>query len=413
MRFLLFLALFFGSVVMGRAQQNYFVYLQTDNKQPFYVRVNDKLFSSSASGYLVVPKLQTGTHTFSVGFPKNEWPLQTIPVSITNKDQGYLLKNFESKGWGLFNIQTLDVVMASGRGGTEPTQAPVASRTDEFSSTLADVVNTPSIKELEKVPVKESPVVKTPETEKAVATAAVLEVAPTAQKDIASLAAVPANVSKLTETNTAEGRHLSYLVQNDTVADTVHLVIAADIPTLTTDTVIADNPSYTAPVAKVKADTAASAPKFIDIELTNPNAPVTNQDTSVAKVNTDETPVATRNQADEPLTTPLVPASPLKMINSDCKSIAAEEDFLKVRKKMISQRTEELMIEAAQKIFRQKCYSVEQVKNLSVLLLKEESKYKLFDTAYPFIHDTSNFRTLESQLSDPYFISRFRAMIRN
>jgi hypothetical protein len=101
------------------------------------------------------------------------------------------------------------------------------------------------------------------------------------------------------------------------------------------------------------------------------------------------------------------------MINSDCKSSATEEDFLKVRKKMIAQKDENEMISAAQKLFRQKCYSTEQVKNLSVLFLKDDSKYKFFDAAYPFVHDTDNFESLEAQLTDPYFISRFKAMIRN
>jgi hypothetical protein len=79
---------------------------------------------------------------------------------------------------------------------------------------------------------------------------------------------------------------------------------------------------------------------------------------------------------------------------------------------MIAQKSEDEMINAAEKLFRQKCYSTEQVKNLSVLLLKQESKYKFFDLAYAFVYDSSNFRELESQLTDPYFLSRFRAMIR-
>ena len=80
---------------------------------------------------------------------------------------------------------------------------------------------------------------------------------------------------------------------------------------------------------------------------------------------------------------------------------------------MTAQKDEDEMIDAAQKLFKQKCYSTEQVKNLSVLFLKDESKYKFFDTAYPFVYDSGNFKNLESQLTDPYFISRFKAMIRN
>lgn len=414
MRILVFFVLMCGAAVVGRAQQNYFVYLQTDNKQPFYVRVNDKLFSSSASGYVVIPKLQTGTHLFSVGFPKNEWPLQAIPVSVTTKDQGYLLKNFESKGWGLFNIQTLEVVMANAKPGAGAGQPVVVNRTDDFSSTLADVVNTPSIKEVEKAAVKEAASPKTPETTTPTAPAT-KDVEPIiiVKKDSTTIAATDAvPIRKMSEANTAEGRLISYLVQNDAVADTVTLVISPDVAVQTNDTTTARTPAYSEPPAPIaKVDTpAATSPRFIEIELTNPNSARTN-DTAAIKSNDSvgetaipSTPTGTSANA--------IPNT-LKMINSDCRSSAGEDDFIRIRKKMISQKTEDQMIAAAEKMFRQKCYSVEQVKNLSVLLLKEESKYKLFDTAYPFVHDSSNFRTLESQLADPYFISRFKAMIRN
>ena len=38
------------------AQKVYFVYLQTEPEQPFFVKMNDKVFSSTASGYLILSK---------------------------------------------------------------------------------------------------------------------------------------------------------------------------------------------------------------------------------------------------------------------------------------------------------------------------------------------------------------------
>ncbi|RYD69778.1 MAG: DUF4476 domain-containing protein, partial [Sphingobacteriales bacterium] len=78
--------------------------------------------------------------------------------------------------------------------------------------------------------------------------------------------------------------------------------------------------------------------------------------------------------------------------------------------KIISQSS---FITAIKKLFKQKCYSTAQVKNLSVLFLKDESKYKFFDAVYPFVYDSREFKQLESQLTDEYYISRFRSMIRN
>ena len=99
------------------------------------------------------------------------------------------------------------------------------------------------------------------------------------------------------------------------------------------------------------------------------------------------------------------------MINSDCKNFATDENFLKIRKKMVAENNDEDMIRAARKIFKTKCFTTEQIKNLSVLFLKDEGKYMFFDAAYPFVSDSEMYSTLENQLSDNYYITRFRAMI--
>src|SRR5690242_4665437 len=88
--------------VSASAQRVYFVYLQTEQEQPFFARVNEKVYSSSASGYLILPKLQDGTYDIAIGFPAAKWPEQKFSVTVRSRDQGFLLKNFETKGWGLF-----------------------------------------------------------------------------------------------------------------------------------------------------------------------------------------------------------------------------------------------------------------------------------------------------------------------
>ena len=71
------------------------------------------------------------------------------------------------------------------------------------------------------------------------------------------------------------------------------------------------------------------------------------------------------------------------------------------------------MIAVARKTFKSTCFSTEQIKNLSVLFLKDDGRYKFFDAAYPFVYDTQNFSSLQQLLTDPYFIDRFKAMIRH
>ena len=149
MKLLVLCTLFICGGLHSKAQQFHFIYLQSDNKQPFYVRLNERIFSSSSSGYLVIPKMTPGEHKLIVGFAKNEWPLQNLNVQVAGKDLGFALKNFERKGWGLFNLQTLEVINTASPGALDVAQS-TESKTDNFSDELSKVVNTPSLREQKK-----------------------------------------------------------------------------------------------------------------------------------------------------------------------------------------------------------------------------------------------------------------------
>jgi len=69
------------------------------------------------------------------------------------------------------------------------------------------------------------------------------------------------------------------------------------------------------------------------------------------------------------------------------------------------------MIRIAKKVFRTRCFSTGQIKNLSFLFLTDEGKYMFFDAAYPYTSDSDQYNSLKSQLSDEYYINRFEAMI--
>ena len=62
--------------------------------------MNEKVQSSTASGYIILAKLLDSTYNFSIGFPQNKWPEQNFSVSVSKKDNGFLLKNFNEKGGG-------------------------------------------------------------------------------------------------------------------------------------------------------------------------------------------------------------------------------------------------------------------------------------------------------------------------
>ena len=85
--------------------------------------------------------------------------------------------------------------------------------------------------------------------------------------------------------------------------------------------------------------------------------------------------------------------------------------FFETAQKMASENSDDHMIKIAKKAFHSKCFSTEQIKNLSFLFLTNSGKYMFFDMAYPFASDSDQYSTLQSQLTDSYYINRFKAMI--
>lgn len=420
MRSLYLLGFLFLFSLQTMAQQNHFIYIQTENKQPFYVKIADRLLSSSSVGYLVIPKLQDGKYEMGIGFPKDEWPLQKITVVIKNNDAGYFLKNFDSKGWGLFNMQTLDIIMASGNSNSKDVAKD--AMTDGFADVLADVVNTPSI--------KQKPVVKE-EKEVAVAKPPVVEnnkPAVEVKDDIPAVSVkeketIRAAVKILSTIDTS-GRSIVYVDTYENRSDTIRLFIPYKREAVVEKEVTEQKIQPAEPIKKeepkqepkteAKQENKQDA-KFIDIELPNPNNKVDSEKTDKKPAASNET-VADKKEMANTTKAAAEPVAENKMVvmtNSDCKTNASSDDFLKLRKKMAAETSDDDMIAVAKKVFKTKCFSTEQVSNLSSLFLKDDGRYNFFDAAYPRVNDSQNFPSLVTKLTDDYYITRFKAMIRH
>jgi hypothetical protein len=378
MKKMLQLALVLFISVAARAQQNYFVYVQTDNKQPFYIKMNDKIMSSSTAGYLVIPKLTSGTYTFTVGFPKDQWVQQIFNIAIGTNDAGYLLKNFGDKGWGLYNIQTMEISM-NGTAASS-TVKTVADNDDVFATTLSGVANTNlSVKkEVTPPPTKEEPI-----TVKEVASTQV-------EKPAVSV------IKKIQTFNDDDGKTIVYTDKQSNKVDTIRIFIPIEnVPVVKKPVAVVKN------VENVKTE-GPKDKKFLDIDMQSSNEKVADKKEPVKKVEI------------APIVEPVIKTEkPMLTFNSDCKANATDDDFFKTRKKMVVEDSDDAMVDAARKQFKQKCYSVEQIKNLSLLFLNDAGKYKFFDAVYPYTSDTQNFAGLEALLKDEYYIKRFKSMLRN
>jgi len=385
--------IFFLCYQQGYAQQQHFVYIQTENQQPFSVRLNNMILSSSGSGYIIIPKLDTGGYDLHFGFPKDQWPNQKMHIQVRN-DQGYILKNFDGKGWGLFNIQTMNMVMNE-NAETVPDKKTVNE--DGFADVLANVVGSPSIKEQPKKKVdsepgkpaesKNSEPVLAHENKAVDAPKTDTVISKQETKDPVVISKIPLYTApvKISSFLDATGRSMVYVDTLNGKMDTIRVFMPypAEIKPV-------EKPETPVPQKTEKSDTIKTV---IDEKSTAPQ-PVA-KEMPEAKT---ETPPAVKKTA---------------MVNSNCKDLADDRDFLKLRKKMAAQKSEDNMVIVARKDFDKHCYTTEQIKNLCVLFLTDKGRYDFFDAAYPFVSDSGNFPNLISELTEAYYINRFRAMIRN
>ena len=435
------LTLFFSPVI-SLAQLNHFIYLQTENKQPFYVKMDKKIFNSSISGYLIIPKLQDGIYKFSIGFLNAENKEHDFSCSINNKDVGYLVKNFNDKGWGLFNLQSLQAIMS----GNKEQDSAKTNKTDAFSNLLSDVVNDPAIKQENQVQndgkqknVDQQVVAETKKIESIPVVAASDTENDIPDKKIDTfISEKPALLSTITKKqvfNNAEGLQVTYIDLIDGIQDTITVFIPTEhadnksspisANELTGDTTLrmelnVSEKKEEVPSKQSVIDTIQAVPqniskpgseliptsksgvkeddkKFLEIDLPNSSQPKT--DSAVDKK-------VAENSSEQVIKNALT-------VNSDCKNNALEEDFLKLRKKMASAKSDDEMVTSAKKTFKIKCFTTDQIKNLGVLFLNDAGRYNFFELAYPFVSDTNNYRQLEDQLTGAYYRSRFQSMIRH
>ena len=363
-------------------------------------------------------------------------------------DAGYLIKNFGSKGWGLFNLQSSNVVMASPKEKT--INVEVVNKTDAFSNMLSTVVNDSTIRQTEVVkqkaiilPAKEeeknADVMATQKEgvkDQVAVQPAKGELKPSEIKDIKVNASVTKEIEKteiakdqatamnnnrstiiksLFNTN-AEGTEMVFIDEVNGKKDTIRVFIPADknsAPLIKEKPKEIEKTKEEPKSEPIKKEEKTKDNRFLDIELPNPNKKPEDNKLIKNKVteNKDTSSKAeTKYPADKPVEQVI---QKVPMINSDCKNFASDGDFLKLRKKMVSEDNDDDMIALAKKSFKTKCFAVEQVKNLSVLFLKDSGRYAFFDMAYPFVSDSHNFSMLQNQLSETYYINRFQVMIRH
>ncbi|RYY95370.1 MAG: hypothetical protein EOO11_15980, partial [Chitinophagaceae bacterium] len=139
----LLLALLLLGTTAG-AQKVYFVYLQTDDRAPFFVKLSDKVHSSSPTGYVILPNLTDSTYILAVGFPGSSSE-HRFAVKIDKADRGFVLKNVGG-GWSLFDLQELSLQKAlASNGPTDADNRSLLAVADPFTRLLVQASDDPTL----------------------------------------------------------------------------------------------------------------------------------------------------------------------------------------------------------------------------------------------------------------------------
>lgn len=393
------------------AQQNHFVYIQADNKQPFYVKLNDKVYSSSATGYIILSKLVENNYNLTIGFPKNEWAEQKLNLTVQKNDLGYLLKNFEEKGWGLVDMNTFQILYANTQLAiTKPSntivksneikEKPIEVKKEDPGipgETKIQLRNVVKVNETPKVGKKEEPKpVEIKDSEKSIAK--IEEIKETAKPTEKVVIDTKASISKLFTSKSNNNIEVVYVVKNITTIDTVKISMVVD----EFKTQATNKPQQVKTIEEKNNSEIISAP------VTQIVKPVEKFVEKQVEKKIEEQPKQELN-----INSPKEIKSIKSIPKNNCVSLASEEDYKKLRKKMASAESDNEMLFRAYTAFQKQCYTAEQIKTLSFLFLNDDGKYKFFDTAYPYVSDPENFPKLAVLLSDEYYVKRFNAMLKN
>jgi uncharacterized protein DUF4476 len=371
----------------GYPQKNYFILIQSNNRRIFFVNNDNKILNPSS----IINFIESDT------IPKNFPPVK--------KDDAFsrLMAGVVNDTAILYNSY-VDVVPKKDTVKMEAVKKPVI----KVDSPVAVV----SKKDTGKSEVEKKPVLK---IDSAIASSQKEYKADSLQrgtvvinkeekkKDSVQIPQQRVFAEKLYEQKNDSTLKLIYAdINKDGKCDTVYMVIPLEESVISkqqTDTV-----KKIAETIVTKKDSARGLPK----------------DTALAVIKQDEktnagsliTPKVSDSVKKDSAVAEKKTPSKIFAGNTNCKNTATDYDVDKLRVKMLAVENEDDKIMAARKFFRIKCFSTNQIKALSEVFPTDEGRYKLFDTAYPYVSDYGNYPQLSTLLTSQYYINRFSAMIK-
>ncbi len=375
--FVCFLFLF----ISADAQNHHFIYFESQNNKPFFLKHENKVYSSSKKNYINLNQLNTGEVHIKVDI-ENERDL-SFTISINDNDGGYILKQNANNDWVLFdflNFSTLvqdkfiqPIVTNNQAIIIEPTTTIEATKTIdpslEFSDSTKQTINPQSI--LIPQPVLLDSIKKTEEfVANKIDSSTIIITNPT--KEIySSLIDTAKTVTPIIIT---EKNIEPQIVQENTLQFTsIEKIHEAKMLTgieqiyVTTNGNETDTISLFIPFKKtIKTDTVKE----------------------VIKPLIDEKKMVSQN----------IDHSHLKEVN--CIETATDFDYNNFISELQKNPVIKNKLSIAANVLKKKCYSTSQLQKLSVMFMYDKAKLEFFKLGINSVSDIKNFHYLENEIKD-------------
>ena len=344
--FLVFLLTGFSCTVRAQQTGN-LILIDAENKEAFSVRIGDEFYTSSRHGHLVLPHLKDTVYRLNLRFPRKNLVEQVFPVTVHNKDLGFILKGADSS-WILYNWQSRQTIHPVSERDSSRILELGVKRDDGFSRLMAAVVNDTSV---------------------------------------------------MYNTYTGKGFGRDTAVSNQPPA-------ASGISSAKSrDSLVAVNsqrPTTLPGIQKIREVSLKISRKMVFLDKGQDGQ----TDTITLFVyfeNTD--PRLVKQAGGLPVT-----GQKDKPVHVACTQLATDGDLESLRTAILEANTDKQKIAAASGVFALKCFSVSQVRLLAALFVSDKSKYNLMDAALGHITDRDHFRELADMYTDRNFQKKFLVM---
>jgi hypothetical protein len=387
-RFFLVAVILSGVVSSSKAQHYFFI--EADNQQAFYIKKNDSIYSSSANGFLIIPRNTEKTFTITVGFSMNKFPEVQFKLDEMDRDKGFQLKNFQEKGWGLFDRSSLLVIMQSATGVkvVENKVNKPQLEGGDFANMLSEVTDDKTLLAKGKTVLKAAP--KNADSKPL-------------SKPVKPASKPEAKPNQLVQTTTSAASQVKPEIKPNQSAQ----LITNTITKVKVDSSEKGMLSieYIDKSAEGKAD-------VVDLKIEVPIS-------QVAQSNAETDDLFNKQKQNE--LTNLQKKDDSSKLNTQSFGLqsasictfpkASEKDIKNIQRKLLGYVKGEEQVDFAEKGYKNKCFTTNQTMEISWFLLNEDMRLAFFKRIVNLISDQENVKLLESGFVKEDNIKSFREFI--